>query len=53
MKWEYRHEASMEVFFVVSILVAGHYNGRLRNRPASVVGVALVFGVIGGAIARW
>ena len=52
VRWQYRHEASMALFFVVSILVAGHYNGRLRKRPATVVGLALIFGVLGGAITR-
>ena len=52
-KWEYRHEGSMAVFFVVSILAAGYYNGRLRTRPAAVIGLALMFGAVGAALMHW
>lgn len=51
--WEYRHEASMAVFFVVSTLVGGYYTGRLATRPGFIIGLAVLFGVIGAAITHW
>jgi hypothetical protein len=52
-KWEYRHEGSMAVFFVVSSLVAGYYNGRLRTHSGATIGLALIFGAIGAALMHW
>ncbi len=51
--FEYRREASMAVFFLVFVLVSGYYNGRLKTRPASVVGLAIVSATVAAVIARW
>ena len=51
--YEYRHEISMATYFVVSILVGGYYNGRLKSRPASVIGLAVLFGAVGATLMHW
>jgi len=51
--FEYSHEASSAVFFLVMILVATHYNGRLKRRPVTYGGLALFGAIVGVAIARW
>ena len=53
LDYEYRREASMSVYFVVMMLVSGYYNGKLRARPAEVVGLAILFAAGAVAIARW
>ena len=51
--FEYRREVTMGVFYVVMILVGGHYNGRLVRQPASVIGLAVLLGAVGAAIMHW
>jgi hypothetical protein len=53
LNFEYRHEVSSAVFCLVLVLVTTHYNGRLRRRPVTFAGLALVSAIAGVAIARW
>jgi hypothetical protein len=53
LNFEYRHEVSSAVFFLVFVLVTTHYNGRLRKRPVTFGGLALVGAIAGVALARW
>ena len=51
--FEYRREASMIVFFLVSVIVSGFYNGRLKTHPAGTLALALFAAAVSVAVVRW
>lgn len=51
-RFEYRSEASIAAFFIVSILVSAYYNRRLKTHPVRVLALAIVGAFAGVAIAR-
>lgn len=51
--FRYRHELSYAVFFFVFILVAAHYNGRLKRRPVTFAALALAGVIAGAAMGHW
>ena len=53
LDYQYRHEASMSVYFLVMILVSGYYNGKLGTQPAGVVGLAILGAAGAVAMVRW
>jgi hypothetical protein len=51
-EWPYRREFSLALYFLVTILVNGLLNGKLKSHPFGVLSFAAFFTVIGAALAH-